>query len=78
MNWRSLLCASILASAAVFARDGARAADVELLPPSLMAPSSTDQVPAGKFKKDPPWVIGMSFAFSATMVAGIDATRSAM
>ena len=26
-----------------------------------MAPSSTEMVPAGKFKKDPPWTIGFSW-----------------
>jgi len=45
----------------LFAAAGARAADVELLPNGLMAPASSDQIPAGKFKKDPPWVIGMSW-----------------
>lgn len=34
---------------------------VELLPDGLMTPTTDQMVPAGKYKKDPPWTIGMSF-----------------
>ena len=61
MNWRTLVCASLLAGAALSPCTPALADDVELLPPSLMAPSSKEFVPAGKFKKNAPWVIGMSW-----------------
>ena len=61
MKWRSVLGASIVAGAAVFSCGAALAEDVELLPPGLMAPSSTEAIPAGKFKKAPPWVIGFSW-----------------
>ena len=53
----SLLAGVVLASAHL----PSIAADVELLPPALLAPVSTDMVPAGKFKKPGPWVIGMSW-----------------
>lgn len=61
MNWRTLVCASLLAGAVLSPRTPALAGDVELLPPALMAPSSKEFIPAGKFKKNPPWVIGMSW-----------------
>jgi ribose transport system substrate-binding protein len=61
MKWKFLLCAPIFAFTAMSSGGGAVAADVELLSPGLMAPSSTETVPAGKFKKDPPWVIGFSW-----------------
>ncbi|KPF98042.1 hypothetical protein IP86_12640 [Rhodopseudomonas sp. AAP120] len=40
---------------------GAWAEDVQLLPPGLIAPSSKDIIPEGKFKKAPPWKIGLAF-----------------
>lgn len=61
MIWKTLLCASLLTIAAALPDRPAIAGDVELLPPGLMAPSTTETVPAGKFKKDPPWTIGMSW-----------------
>jgi ribose transport system substrate-binding protein len=62
MKAKSLLVAALLSGAALFATAGPSiAADVELLPPGLLAPAPTDMVPAGKFKKAPPWVIGMSW-----------------
>lgn len=61
MSWMSLLRASIVAGAVLAGCGASRADDVELLPPGLMAPSSKDAIPAGKFKKDPPWVIGVSW-----------------
>jgi ribose transport system substrate-binding protein len=39
----------------------ARAADVELLPNGLIAPTSEELTPPDKFKKAPPWRIGVSF-----------------
>jgi ribose transport system substrate-binding protein len=57
-----LLCASLFMSAGLFSQAPAFAEDdVQLLPPELMAPSSKEMVPAGKFKKAPPWTIGMSW-----------------
>ncbi|MFC3227721.1 ABC transporter substrate-binding protein [Marinibaculum pumilum] len=35
--------------------------EVELLPDGLMTPTTEEMVPADKYKKDPPWTIGMSF-----------------
>jgi ribose transport system substrate-binding protein len=61
MKAKTLLAAALLAGAALFAPLAASAADVELLPNGLMAPASSDMVPAGKFKKAKPWVIGMSW-----------------
>ena len=61
MKYKSLLAAALLAGTALFAPLVAAADDVALLPNGLMAPSSPDMVPAGKFKKAPPWVIGMSW-----------------
>ena len=61
MKWTAFLSASMLAGAALLSCSAVLADDVELLPPGLMAPSSKDEVPAGKFKKDQPWVIGMSW-----------------
>lgn len=37
------------------------AADVELLPSGLMAPTTKEQTKANEFKKAPPWRIGVSF-----------------
>ena len=61
MKWKTLLYASALTVAAMLSCHPASAGDVELLSPGLMAPSTTDVVSAGKFKKDPPWTIGMSW-----------------
>jgi ribose transport system substrate-binding protein len=61
MKSKTFLAAALLAGAALFAPLAASAADVELLPNGLMGPASPDMVPAGKFKKSPPWVIGMSW-----------------
>jgi ribose transport system substrate-binding protein len=61
MKWRSLLCASVLVGASLLAGRAALAEDVELLPGGIMPPSSKEQVPAGKFKKPGPWVIGFSW-----------------
>jgi ribose transport system substrate-binding protein len=35
--------------------------EVKLLPDGMMDPTSTDMTEPGKFKKSPPWTIGMSF-----------------
>jgi ribose transport system substrate-binding protein len=35
--------------------------EVQLLPPNLLEATSPDMTPPGKFKKDGPWKIGMSF-----------------
>lgn len=48
--------AAMLTTAAAVAQD-----DVQLLPPNLIEATSPNMVPAGKFKKDGPWKIGMSF-----------------
>ena len=69
MKWKPLLCASVLAAAVLVSRQPAIADDltispageVELLPPALMAPSAKETVPADKFKKAPPWTIGVSW-----------------
>src|ERR1700722_19325262 len=58
---RSLLLCVLMVTGSLLWEAPASAEDVQLLPPSLMAPSSKDTVPAGKFKKDPPWTIGMSW-----------------
>ncbi|MEQ8346372.1 MAG: ABC transporter substrate-binding protein [Sneathiellaceae bacterium] len=47
---------SLMLVAPAFAAD-----DVMLLPDGLMTPTTDQMVPAGKYKKDPPWTIGMSF-----------------
>ncbi len=63
MKVKTLLGLALLVGAMVtgVAHQGARAADVQLLPNGLMEPASTEQVPANKFKKAAPWVIGMSW-----------------
>lgn len=61
MKLGSLLRATLVAGAALLSSGSVFAGDVELLPAGLMAPSSTEAIPAGKFKKDPPWVIGFSW-----------------
>jgi ribose transport system substrate-binding protein len=63
---RSLLLCVLMVTGSLLWEAPASAEDVQLLPPSLMAPSSKDTVPAGKFKKDPPWTIGMSWPGVAT------------
>jgi ribose transport system substrate-binding protein len=35
--------------------------NVQLLPPDLVAPTTDKLIPVGKYKKAPPWTIGMSF-----------------
>lgn len=54
-----------LAAAAVLAATAlpipALAADVELLPPGLLAPTSKEQTKPNEFKKPGPWRIGVSF-----------------
>jgi ribose transport system substrate-binding protein len=53
---------SLILGAAVLSTSPARSDDtVQLLPKSLLAPTTTDRVPAGKYKKAPPWTIGMVF-----------------
>lgn len=39
----------------------ALAQDVELLPPELLPPTTNEMTEAGKYKKEGPWTIGMSF-----------------
>ena len=59
MNLKPMVCAVVLSGLCGAAP--ASAEDVQLLPPGLMAPSTKDQIPAEKFKKDPPFVIGFSW-----------------
>lgn len=40
----------------------AQAAEVELLPNGLLTPTSTEQSAPNKYKKNPPWRVGVSFA----------------
>lgn len=62
LNWKAWLYASAIVGASSFGPAVAVAQDkVELLPPSLLAPSSAEAVPAGQYKKDAPWVIGFSW-----------------
>jgi ribose transport system substrate-binding protein len=61
MNCRSLLFASALVGASWLAGSAAVAEDAGLLPSGIMPPSSKEQIPAGKFKKPGPWVIGFSW-----------------
>jgi ribose transport system substrate-binding protein len=56
-----MLCATALVGASLLAGSAAIAEDVELLPAGLLPPASTEQVPAGKFKKAGPWTIGFSW-----------------
>src|ERR1700733_15288645 len=58
---RSLLLCVLMLAGSLLCQAPASADDVQLLPPSLMVPSSKDTVPAGTFKKDPPWTIGMAW-----------------
>lgn len=52
----------VAAAAATVAMSGAAlAADVEILPNGLMAPTTTEQTKPDQFKKAPPWRIGVSF-----------------
>lgn len=60
MKFKGLVYAA-LAAGMLFSSSATFASDVELLPPNLLAPASKDQVPAGKFKKAGPWVIGFSW-----------------
>src|ERR1700710_1414029 len=57
---RSLLLGAIFIAGSMSFPALASADDVQLLPPSLLAPSSKEMVPADKFKKNAPWTIGMS------------------
>ncbi len=61
MSWRSLLCASVLVGASMLAGGAALAEDVQLLSSGILPPSTKDQIPAGKFKKDGPYTIGFSW-----------------
>ena len=54
-----LAAAAVLAAAAL--PISALAADVELLPPGLLAPTSKEQTKPNEFKKPGPWRIGVSF-----------------
>lgn len=56
---KTLLCSVALATTMLVAP--AIAQDVELLPPSLLTPHSTDMVAADTFKKDGPWKVGFSW-----------------
>ena len=50
----------VAAAAATVAMSGAAlAADVEILPNGLMAPTTTEQTKPDQFKKAPPWRIGV-------------------
>ncbi|WP_168991446.1 ABC transporter substrate-binding protein [Paraburkholderia sp. UYCP14C] len=60
MKLKAFFCA-VLTASALLSSGASFAADTELLPPSLLAPGSTEMVPAGKFKKAGPWVIGFSW-----------------
>ena len=51
---RSLLLCVLTLAATWLWKAPATADDVQLLPPNLMAPTSKDTIPAGKFKKDHP------------------------
>jgi ribose transport system substrate-binding protein len=61
MKWRTFLCASILGSAALVSGRAALADDVQLMPKELLSPVSEKMTPPDKYKKPPPWTIGMSF-----------------
>ena len=65
MKRMTFMAAAFLAGATFltpFAASAASATNVPtLLPASLLTPNSTTMVPAGKFKKDKPWVIGVSW-----------------
>ncbi len=58
---RSLLLCTMFVAGSLFGQPPAFADEVQLLPPDILVPSSKEMIPAGKFKKDPPWVIGMSW-----------------
>ena len=61
-NMLRIVAATLLFGSAAWTTAPAMAQDeVQLLPPGLMAPSSKEIVPAGKFEKKAPWVIGMSW-----------------
>ena len=52
----------LIAGFTTFSSTLGRADDkVQLLPPDLIAPTTDKMTPAGKYKKAPPWTIGMSF-----------------
>ncbi len=55
----SLTAAAVLAATAL--PIPALAADVELLPPGLLSPTSKEQTKPNEFKKPGPWRIGVSF-----------------
>lgn len=52
---------ALLLGTAAHAAPAAAAETVELLPDGLMTPTTDETVPAGKYRKDPPWTIGVSF-----------------
>jgi ribose transport system substrate-binding protein len=64
-SMRRISRAMLSLSAALFISSvtsaGAWAEDVQLLPPGLIEPSSKEIIPEGKFKKAPPWRIGLAF-----------------
>lgn len=55
------LCAATVMAAATTLSVPAFAADVELLPKSLLAPTTQEQTKPDEFKKPGPWRIGVSF-----------------
>lgn len=61
MKAKKFLTAALLAGTALLAPLAASAASIPLMPAGLIAPDSTTMVPAGKFKKNGPWVIGVSW-----------------
>ena len=61
MTLKKFLYASILGSAALVSGGAAVADDVQLLPKELLSPVSDKMTPPDKYKKPPPWTIGMSF-----------------
>lgn len=62
LNWKASLLASAFVGLSALGSSVAVADEkVELLPPSLLAPSAAETIPAGQYKKDAPWVIGFSW-----------------
>ncbi len=62
MSLKRFLSAAAIAAVAVLSSNVAsRGQGVELLPPDILAAKSDQVVPADKFKKEAPWVIGMSW-----------------
>ncbi|WP_206955887.1 ABC transporter substrate-binding protein [Trinickia acidisoli] len=52
----------LLSCALALAATGASAADLQLLPDGLLAPTSAVQTKPDQYKKAPPWRVGVSFA----------------